>query len=65
MDAFVFTEKNSETMGFYDQGDLPRYAKLSADIPAARYGESLVEGLRVHELAQEPRVRPKLTDRPG
>ena len=29
MDAFVYTEKNDETMGFYDQGDLPRYWKAA------------------------------------
>jgi phospholipase C len=29
MDAFVFTEKNNETMGFYDQRDLPRYWKAA------------------------------------
>jgi kumamolisin len=29
MDAFVYTEKNNETMGFYDQRDLPRYWKAA------------------------------------
>jgi phospholipase C len=29
MDAFVYTEKNNETMGYYDGGDLPRYWKAA------------------------------------
>src|ERR1700676_3955451 len=31
MDGFVYSEKNRETMGYYDQRDLPRYWKAAEE----------------------------------